>query len=129
MHERGSELDALAVPVQALWWNGLALVANADDHCTGLPGAALTFDHWQRGLQACETSAPAGTLRLKAGRAFFTLRAPGAGNAEHHDLAVTRDYYAALPERVRKHLACPVVDELTPISQKHTIEGLVMGEA
>ena len=27
------------------------------------------------------------------------------------------------------HLACPVVDELTPITQKHTIEGLVMGEA
>ena len=57
------------------------------------------------------------------------LDAPGAGNAEHHDLAVTRDYYAALPERVRAHLKCPVVDQLTPISQKHTIEGLVMGEA
>ncbi|ESQ06438.1 Phytanoyl-CoA dioxygenase [Streptomyces sp. PVA_94-07] len=26
-------------------------------------------------------------------------------------------------------LTCPVVDELTPITQKHTIEGLVMGEA
>ncbi|CAA9320821.1 MAG: Phytanoyl-CoA dioxygenase [uncultured Friedmanniella sp.] len=57
------------------------------------------------------------------------LDAPGAGNAEHHDLAVTRDYYAALPERVRAHLKCPVVDHLTPITQKHTIEGLVMGEA
>ena len=57
------------------------------------------------------------------------LDAPGAGNAEHHDLAVTRDYYAALPDSVRRHLACPVVDELTPITQKHTIEGLVMGEA
>ena len=56
------------------------------------------------------------------------LDAPGAGNAEHHDLAVTRDYYAALPQRVRDHLVCPVVDQLTPISQKHTIEGLVMGE-
>jgi ectoine hydroxylase-related dioxygenase (phytanoyl-CoA dioxygenase family) len=57
------------------------------------------------------------------------LDAPGAGNAEHHDLAVTRDYYAALPERVRQHLICPVVDKLTPITQKHTIEGLVMGDA
>jgi ectoine hydroxylase-related dioxygenase (phytanoyl-CoA dioxygenase family) len=57
------------------------------------------------------------------------LDAPGAGNAEHHDLAVTHDYYAALPQRVRDHLACPVVDQLTPITQKHTIEGLVMGEA
>jgi hypothetical protein len=55
--------------------------------------------------------------------------APGAGNAEHHDLAVTRPYWAALPEQVRAHLHCPVVDELTPIVQKHTIEGLVMGDA
>jgi hypothetical protein len=30
---------------------------------------------------------------------------------------------------VRRHLACPVVDELKPIDQKHTIDGLVMGEA
>jgi ectoine hydroxylase-related dioxygenase (phytanoyl-CoA dioxygenase family) len=57
------------------------------------------------------------------------IDAPGAGNAEHHDLAVTHDYHAALPQRVRDHLACPVVDQLTPITQKHTIEGLVMGEA
>ncbi len=56
------------------------------------------------------------------------LDAPGAGNAEHHDLAVRRDYHDALPERVRQHLACPVVEQLTPITQKHTIEGLVMGE-
>jgi hypothetical protein len=55
--------------------------------------------------------------------------APGAGNAEHHDMAVTRPYWDSLPPRVREHLVCPVVDELEPISQKHTIEGLVMGEA
>jgi hypothetical protein len=53
--------------------------------------------------------------------------APGAGNDAHHDLAVTRGYWDALPQRVRDHLACPVVDELTPITQKHDIEGLVMG--
>jgi ectoine hydroxylase-related dioxygenase (phytanoyl-CoA dioxygenase family) len=57
------------------------------------------------------------------------MDAPGAGNAEHHDMAVTERYYASLPQRVRDHLVCPVVDELTPITQKHTIEGLVMGEA
>jgi len=28
---------------------------------------------------------------------------------------------------VRDHLSCPVVDELSPITQKHDIEGLVMG--
>jgi hypothetical protein len=55
--------------------------------------------------------------------------APGAGNDEKHDLAVTRAFWDSLPERVRRHLSCPVVDELTPITQKHTIEGLVMGEA
>src|SRR4051795_1084964 len=53
--------------------------------------------------------------------------APGAGNDAHHDLAVTRAYWAGLPQRVRDHLGCPVVDELTPITQKHDIEGLVMG--
>jgi Phytanoyl-CoA dioxygenase (PhyH) len=57
------------------------------------------------------------------------LDAPGAGNAGHHDLAVTTDYWRALPDQVRDHLRCPVVSELTPITQKHTIEGLVMGEA
>jgi len=54
---------------------------------------------------------------------------PEGGNAEHHDLAVTKDFWESLPQRVRDHLGCPVVDELTPITQKHTIEGLVMGAA
>ncbi|MBE8518506.1 phytanoyl-CoA dioxygenase family protein [Amycolatopsis sp. H6(2020)] len=55
------------------------------------------------------------------------LDAPGAGNDERHDTAVTREFWASLPESVRAHLGCPVVDVLTPITQKHTIEGLVMG--
>jgi hypothetical protein len=53
--------------------------------------------------------------------------APGAGHAELHDLMVTQDYYDALPESVQKHLVCRVVDKLVPITQKHDIEGLVMG--
>jgi hypothetical protein len=53
--------------------------------------------------------------------------APGAGNDAHHDLAVTKRFWQRLPQRVRDHLACPVVDELVPIVQKHDIEGLVMG--
>ncbi len=56
------------------------------------------------------------------------LDAPGAGNGEHHDTAVTSAYLESLPAVVRDHLHCPVVDRLTPIVQKHTIEGLVMGE-
>lgn len=55
--------------------------------------------------------------------------APGAGNAEHHAMAVTQPFYDALPERVRRHVVCPVVDTLVPITQKHSIEGLMMGEA
>jgi hypothetical protein len=53
--------------------------------------------------------------------------APGAGHAALHDMMVTRDYHAALPRSMRDHLVCRVVDELVPITQKHDIEGLVMG--
>jgi hypothetical protein len=53
--------------------------------------------------------------------------APGAGHAELHDMMVTQDFHDALPDRVRQHLVCRVVDELVPITQKHDIEGLVMG--
>jgi len=53
--------------------------------------------------------------------------APGAGHAALHDMMVTHDFNAALPESVRQHLVCLVVDRLEPITQKHDIEGLVMG--
>ncbi len=52
---------------------------------------------------------------------------PEANNGANHDLAVTHSFHASLPESVRRHLACPVVDRLQPIVQKHDIEGLVMG--
>jgi ectoine hydroxylase-related dioxygenase (phytanoyl-CoA dioxygenase family) len=55
--------------------------------------------------------------------------APDARNAERHDLQLTRGFYDSVPERARSHLTCRVVDELEPIIQGHTIEGLVMGEA
>jgi phytanoyl-CoA dioxygenase PhyH len=53
--------------------------------------------------------------------------APGAGHAALHDMMVTQDYYDALPDSVKKHLVCRVVDTLIPVTQKHDIEGLVMG--
>ena len=53
--------------------------------------------------------------------------APGAGHAALHDMMVTRVFHASLPASVREHLICRVVDELVPITQKHDIEGLVMG--
>ena len=55
--------------------------------------------------------------------------APGAGHDELHDTAITKAYADTLPAVVREHLVAKVVDELTPITQKHTIEGLVMGAA
>lgn len=55
--------------------------------------------------------------------------APGANNAERHDLQITRPYYNTLPEILKQHLTCRLVDKLEPIVQAHTIEGLMMGEA
>ena len=50
-------------------------------------------------------------------------------SAIEHSMAVTRPYWESLPTDLRAHLDCPVVDELVPITQRHTIEGLVMGDA
>lgn len=53
--------------------------------------------------------------------------APGAGHAALHDMMVTRAYHASLPQSLRDHLVCRTVEALVPITQKHDIEGLVMG--
>lgn len=50
--------------------------------------------------------------------------APGAVNAARHDVQVTRAYHDALPESVRRHLHCRIVDALQPIEQSHVIAGL-----
>lgn len=55
--------------------------------------------------------------------------APGARNAERHDLQITKRFANELPEETREHLTYRLVDELEPIVQGHTIEGLMMGEA
>jgi hypothetical protein len=55
--------------------------------------------------------------------------APGAMNAERHDLQITKPFYEKLPEALKQHLTCRLVDQLEPIVQAHTIEGLMMGEA
>lgn len=53
--------------------------------------------------------------------------APGAGHAALHDLMVTPSFHDRLPASVRRHLVCRVVDRLVPVTQKHDIEGLVLG--
>ncbi len=55
--------------------------------------------------------------------------APDARNAERHDLQFTKVYYDTLPDSVRQHVICRMVDTLEPIVQGHTIEGLMMGDA
>lgn len=52
--------------------------------------------------------------------------APDATNSAHHDLQVTLAYLAQLPDRVREHLTCHVVDQLTPVIQHHVIDGLLI---
>jgi hypothetical protein len=55
--------------------------------------------------------------------------APGANNAERHDLQITRTFWDTLPESLQQHLTCRIVDDLEPIFQAHSIEGLMMGDA
>lgn len=55
--------------------------------------------------------------------------APDAHNADRHDLQFTRPYFERMPDDVRRHVACRVVETLEPIVQAHSIEGLMMGEA
>ena len=55
--------------------------------------------------------------------------APGAINAERHDLQITHEFLQKLPAEVVKHLTYRLVNTLEPIVQAHTIEGLMMGEA
>lgn len=67
---------------------------------------------------ASETSRPVLILGVVAGE---------VANPDEHDLEITRTYHATLPEDVREHLLCRVVDDLTPLTQRHDIEGLEMG--
>jgi len=60
---------------------------------------------------------------------YTTLfRSPGADESRN-DLVVSRAYHDTLPEYVKRHLGARVVDKLSPLKQKHSIEGLVMGDA
>ena len=55
--------------------------------------------------------------------------APGAINAERHDLQLTKKFFETLPQSLKDHLTYRLVDQLEPIHQGHSIEGLMMGEA
>ncbi len=51
--------------------------------------------------------------------------APGAGNADHHDLQMTRAYAAALPAGLAERITHRLVDRLEPVIQHHVIDGLI----
>lgn len=57
------------------------------------------------------------------------VEAADATKAIPHDLQLTHAYYETLPQPLRPHLSCRLVDVLEPVVQGHSIEGLVMGEA
>jgi len=92
----------------------------------------------QRKLPSMGDASARSALTIHRGTAHHSWRArpvlvvgvdaPGAGNAERHDLQFTHAYYETLPEEARAHLPARLVDALEPIEQEHTIEGLVMGE-
>jgi hypothetical protein len=54
--------------------------------------------------------------------------AADVANHDEHDLALTRDFAASLSPTVREHLFYREVDVLEPITQRHDIEGLMMGD-
>lgn len=55
--------------------------------------------------------------------------APGAINAERHDLQISKTFYETLPQKLKVQMTYRLVDQLEPIVQAHSIEGLMMGEA
>jgi hypothetical protein len=67
--------------------------------------------------------------RSDQARPVLILGVDAAGNHDaRHQMAMTHRFYDGLPDSLRPHLGiAEVVDNLEPVVQKHTIEGLVMG--
>jgi MSHA biogenesis protein MshQ len=82
----GSELNNLPVQLEAQHWNGSAFVTNSTDQCTTIASGAVAMDNYQRNLTACETAIAPVSLKLSAGRGFFTLARPGNNNHGSVDL-------------------------------------------
>jgi Phytanoyl-CoA dioxygenase (PhyH) len=50
---------------------------------------------------------------------------PGATNAAHHDLQITAEFLATLPDNLRDRFDGRIVEEITVVRQNHVIEGLI----
>lgn len=86
----------------------------------------------RRGEVSCRTALTIhrGTEHASAvARPVLILGAVAAevADPDEHDLELTAEYNASLAPTLREHLLCRVVDRLELISQRHDIEGLVMG--
>lgn len=85
----GSELIALAVPLELQHWNGSSFVTNAADQCTQLPLASLALANYRGNLAACETApGSAGNITFTSGRGLLRMLPPGSGNAGSADLSL-----------------------------------------
>jgi hypothetical protein len=51
--------------------------------------------------------------------------APDATNSAHHDLQMTQAFADALPDVLKGRFSGRIVDEISPVRQKHVIEGLI----
>ena len=76
----GSELVALAVPLETQYWNGTGFVTNTQDNCTVLPTSSVSLASFRGSLAACETATSATSVSFSTGRAVLRLAAPGNGN-------------------------------------------------
>lgn len=76
----GSELVALAVPVETQYWNGTSFVTNAADQCSTLATSSLSLANFRSNLAACQTAPSASSLSFASGRATLRLAAPGNGH-------------------------------------------------
>ncbi|OZA06465.1 MAG: hypothetical protein B7X95_02715 [Methylophilaceae bacterium 17-44-8] len=83
----GSELLALAVPIEAQYWNGLAYQRNQLDSCTLIPANAIQMRNYRANLNACETHLT-GAGSVANGVARLNLSKPGAGNSGSVELSV-----------------------------------------
>ena len=63
---------------------------------------------------------PPALARRRARCWCWAIDGPEGGNAEHHDLAVTKDYWESLPESVRAHLELPDRRRAAPRSPRST---------
>ena len=93
-----------------------------------LPSEVAFFQHGSDTVHICVSEGTNNFSNKPRPVLVIGVDGPGANNAERHDLQFTHTYFHALPESLKEHFTCRLVDDLEPIVQAHSIEGLMMGE-